>query len=369
MKTHGDFSGAVLTIDLNAIRNNYRLLCARAKHAVCAAVLKADAYGLGAARIASMLTEEGCRHLFVAHLDEGIALRPHVPPDACVYVLHGSPVGAEKEFLRHDLIPVLNSIPQICAWRKLADSLALRLPTIIQVDSGMSRLGLSAKEVEKLASRADIFDRFDLRYLMSHLACAEHLDHPSNAAQLAKFVEARKHFPFSQASLANSSGIFLEKNFHFDLVRPGAALYGIAPTVGNENPLAQAVRLQGKIIQTRTIDAGAGVGYGLTFRAADRRTVATVSIGYADGWFRSFSNRGQVSIGGQTVPMIGNVSMDTITIDVTDIPCALLTPGSLVDLISQTRTVDFIAAAAGTIAYELLTSLGHRYHREYIDCS
>jgi alanine racemase len=362
-------AGAILTIDLGAIRSNYRSLRERAGQAQCAAVVKADAYGLGAARVAAALATEGCRHFFVAHLNEGIALRPHLPANVEIFVLHGPPVGSDAEFVRHRLIPVLNSTAQIAGWRQLAQRENRALPAIVQVDSGMSRLGLSPAEVEAGVADPDFLRGIALRYLMSHLACAEATDHPMNALQLANFTAARRRFPACGASFANSSGIFLGPDYHFDLLRPGAALYGIAPVAGAANPMQAVVRLQGKIIQTRSIAAGDHVGYGLRYCAPGTRVIATVSVGYADGWLRSASGRGSAVIGGHQVAQVGTVSMDTITLDVTGVDPARLLPGMPVDLISPSRTVDAVAEAAGTIGYEILTSLGARYRREYLDAA
>jgi alanine racemase len=359
-------AGTVLTIDLGAIRDNYRLLRAKASGAACAAVLKADAYGLGAARVAPALAEEGCRHFFVAHLDEGIAVRPHLPPHAEIFVLHGPMPGTEPEFVHHRLVPVLNSAAQVAGWRQLAARLDRMLPAIVQIDTGMSRLGLSSGEVDAACSDPDYLRGIALRYLMSHLACAERRDHPMNVQQLAAFNQARRRLPSCPASFANSSGIFLGSDFHFDLVRPGAALYGIAPVAGMANPMKPVVRLQARIIQVRSIEDGAHVGYGATYRAAGPRRIATVAVGYADGWLRSFSNRGCMLAGGVRAPIVGIVSMDTCTLDVTEVDQRHLQPGACVDLISDEQPVDAVAAQAGTIAYEILTSLGHRYYRNHV---
>jgi alanine racemase len=358
-------AGAVLTIDLDAIRQNYALLRIRSGQAACAAVLKADAYGLGATRVAPVLAEHGCRHFFVAHLDEAIALRPHLPAYAEIFVLHGPPVDTDAEFIHHRLIPVLNSLPQISAWRRAAHQLNRRLPAVVQIDSGMSRLGLSPAEFDTWTSDPGFLQGIELRYLMSHLACAEQSRHPMNALQLSAFNAVRKRLPSCAASLANSSGIFLGPDFHFDLVRPGAALYGIAPVADADNPMKPVVRLRAKIIQTRTVICGDRVGYGATHCAQERRCIATIAVGYADGWMRSFSNRGCAFVDGVPAPIVGAVSMDTCTIDVTDASPDCLFPGALVDLISADQPVDAVAALAGTIGYEILTSLGKRYHRAY----
>ncbi|WP_151635658.1 alanine racemase [Noviherbaspirillum aerium] len=367
MSEQGACAGAVLTIDLGAIADNYRLLRQRSPQAVCGAAVKADAYGLGADRVATALANAGCRHFFVAHLDEGIQLRRHLPAHAEIYVLHGQSPGAEMECVYHRLTPVLNSTNQIADWRALARRLDRALPAIVQVDSGMSRLGLSGAEVDALLDDPEGLHGVELRYLMSHLACAEAQDHPMNEAQLSAFEAVRARFPACKASLANSSGIFLGPRYHFDLLRPGAALYGIAPVAGAANPMKPVVRLQARVIQTRLIGAGDAVGYGATYRAASTRRLATLSVGYADGWLRAFSNRGIVMAGAASVPILGRVSMDTCTIDVTDADPATVQPGALVDLISPARPIDAVAADAGTIAYEILTSLGRRYHRRYLD--
>ena len=359
-------AGAVLKIDLQALRANYRLLQTTLGSARCGAAVKADAYGLGAVEISKALYAEGCRHFFVAHLQEGITLRPHLPQDAQIIVMHGSPVACEAEFLQYGCIPVLNSKEQVAAWRALAVQRQQRLPALLQIDTGMARMGMSAAEVQMLRDDAHCLDGIEVQYLMSHLASAEDQANPMNQQQLKRFRELRALLPGVKASLANSSGIFLGADFHFDLARPGAALYGVAPVAGAANPMQPVAHLQGKIIQTREIPAGTGVGYGSTWRSSETTRIATVAVGYADGWMRSLSNRGVAHIQGQAVPMVGNVSMDTITLDVTQVAPEKLAPGTLVDLISAANTVDQVADRARTIGYEILTSLGARYQREYI---
>ncbi|MEO7493827.1 MAG: alanine racemase [Massilia sp.] len=361
-------AGAILTVDLDALCANYRLLRERARPAHCAAVLKSNAYGLGALPVGRALYEEGCRHFFVAHLDEGIALRPFLPDDADIFVLHGPPPGAERECRRHRLIPVLNSIEQIQAWRRLARSEGCLLPAFVQIDSGMSRMGLSAAEVAAWIGDPGLLDGVDVRFLMSHLACADEPDNAMNRRQLANFVAARRQLPACPASLSNSSAIFLSKDFHFDLVRPGAALYGIAPRADGPNPMAPVVRLQGRILQTRRIAAGDHVGYALRYTANAPRLIATVGIGYADGWSRSMSNRGAGFIDGQPIAQVGTISMDSTTFDVTGLAPDQVVAGGLVDLICPQHPVDAVAAIAGTIGYEVLTGLGPRIHRQYL-CS
>ncbi len=359
-------AGGLLTIDLGAVRANYTLLRGRLNGSACAAVVKADAYGLGAAQVAPVLVKAGCRHFFVAHLDEAIALRPHLPTDADLFILNGLPPGAEATCVAHHATPVLNSLAQIDAWTALARDRGHTLPAILQVDTGMSRLGLSRAELATLADDPRRLDGVALRYVMSHLACAEQQDHRLNSEQLDDFRRARRALPSAPASLANSSGIFLGTDYHFDLVRPGAALYGIAPVAGQPNPMRPVIRLQGRVVQVREIEAGAAVGYGATWRASGPCRIATVSVGYADGFPRSLSNRGTAAVGATPVPLIGIVSMDTVTFDVSDVPTDALAPGGFVDLIGEGNPVDAVANRAGTIGYEILTNLGRRYYRHYV---
>jgi alanine racemase len=362
---HG--AGALLTIDLAAIRANWRMLQARVGQAECAAVVKADAYGLGAAQVAPALAAEGCRRFFVAHLDEGIALKPRLPREATVCVLHGPPPGAEGEFVAHGLMPVLNSRPQIDAWRALAHRHDRELAAIVQVDTGMARLGLSPTELRALAGDAGALLGIRVACVMSHLACAEQPDHPANEAQRGRFVAARRCLPAAPASFANSSGIFLGGAYHFDLVRPGAALYGIAPVAAAPNPMRPVVRLQAKVLQVRSIEPGTPVGYGHAWRCERPARIATVSVGYADGWLRSLAGGGAVAWAGDVaLPLVGRVSMDTVTLDASALPEEALPPGALVDLIGPRQDVDAVAHAAGTIGYEVLTALGSRYARRHV---
>ncbi len=358
--------GALLGIDLDALCDNWRSLQSKLATAVCAAVVKADAYGLGAVQVAPALYRAGCRHFFVAHLNEGIALRPALPDDAMLYVLHGAHPGAEGEFVRHGLVPVLNSLPQVQAWQALACRMDKRLPAVLQVDTGMARLGLAPDEFARLAADSSQLNGIDLKYVMSHLVSAEDQENPVNRQQLSSFRAALAQMPGVRASLANSSGIFLGQEYHFDLVRPGAALYGVAPVAGQTNPLRPVIRLQGKVLQTRSIAAGTSVGYSHTWTASRASRIATVAVGYADGYLRSLSNRGAAYCDGTSLPLIGNISMDTIIVDITDLPAGRIVEGSLLDLANPLLNVDAIAARAGTIGYEILTSLGRRYARQYL---
>lgn len=357
-------AGAVLTIDLGAIRANYRLLKEKVGGKPVAGVVKADGYGVGAVEVAKALMREGCDVFFVAQLAEAAALRAGIGREPAIYILNGIPPGAEAEAIAAGVTPVLNSIEQIYAWRHAARGAGRRLPAALQVDSGMSRFGLSPASVEWLASAPGAFDDIEIALVMSHLACADEPGNPANEAQLKQFGRLRALLPAAPASLANSPGIFLGQAYHFDLVRPGAALHGINPRPGQPNPLRQPIRLQAKIVQMRDILPGDGVGYGHAFHADKPMRIATISVGYGDGWPRRVVAASWVDQ--VQLAFIGRVSMDSIVLDISALQDGLAV-GDLVELIGPHQTVDDIAELAGTIGYEILTSLGRRFHRVYID--
>lgn len=362
-------AGGFLTTDLNAIAANYRTLSERLGPGVeCGAAVKADAYGLGLAPVTQALWTAGCRSFFVALTEEGLKLKSLLPK-AAVHIFNGVDAETAPETATAGLIPVLNHPGQIEAWAAQARAQEAPLPAMIQVETGMLRLGLSAVEVEDLAAHPDRGAGIEISTVMSHLACADDPDHPQNGAQLDNFrtaLNVLRPLGIGRASLANSSAIYLDAAFHFDLARPGAALYGVNPQPRGPNPMAQVVHLQGKIIQTRTIDTPSAVGYGATHRTRRGDRIATVGIGYGDGYLRSLSNSACATVGGFRVPVVGRVSMDLITIDVTDVPEDATRPGALVDLIGPDHPLDELAREAGTIGYEILTALGRRYERRYI---
>jgi alanine racemase len=355
---------AFLTIDLAAVVANWRLLQHTAGGVTTAAVVKADGYGLGAVPVARALAAAGCRTFFVAHLDEALALRGALAGPE-IAVLNGCPPGAEPLFVTHRLIPVLNDVGRIDAWLGFAAGRADAPAAILHVDTGMNRLGLPPDEVARVRAHPRIA-ACAWRNVMSHLACADEPDHPLNDTQRRRFEAVRAALPGWPASLAASSGIFLGAGYRFEEVRPGAALYGIAPQAGRPNPLAQPVRLQTRILQVRRVDRGESVGYGAAHTARESTKIATIAIGYADGYLRTASGRGSMRIAGTTVPVVGRVSMDLITLDVGALPEAAVAPGTLVDVLDAARTPDDLARDAGTIGYEILTSLGARYRRRYV---
>jgi len=353
----------VLEIDLAAIAANWRRLRDRVKPGTeTAAVVKADAYGLGMGPVASALCAAGCGLFFVANLDEGLALR-RILPDARIAILNGFALGTGREFARARLMPVLNDLGQIEAWR--AKAMETRAPALLHIDTGMSRLGLPPRELDRLVESPDLLSGVELAAILSHLACADDRASPKNRLQRRDFRMALKRLPHAAAGLSASSGIFLGRSYHFDLVRPGAALYGVNPLVGRANPMIQVVNLKAKILQVREIDRGGTVGYGAAHRMARAGRVATVGVGYADGWFRSASPRASAGIAGRRVPVIGRVSMDLVTIDVTGIDPAHARVGAYVDLLDGAYGVNEFARDSGTIGYEVLTALGPRHHRIY----
>jgi alanine racemase len=363
-------AAGVLSVDLAAIAENYRRLKSTFQERALAAVVKADGYGLGAERVAPALVKAGARSIFVAQLDEALKLRPLLDrchPAISLYVLNGLMPGAEADYADNVILPVLNSLGEIEAWSRFARQRDKALPAAVHLDSGMCRLGLPPDEVETLRAEPARLDGIVPTCILSHLACADEPAHPMNAAQLAAFKSALTALPRAPVSFCNSSGIFLGPGYHFDLGRPGVALYGVNPTPGAANPMRPVVRLQAKILQIRAIDAPQAVGYGATHRARGPARIATVAAGYADGYLRSISSRGHAWVAGHRVPVVGRVSMDLLALDVTGIAPEKVRPGLWAELVNAEHDVDALAAEAGTIGYEILTSLGARYHRVYLD--
>ncbi|MCA0210246.1 MAG: alanine racemase [Proteobacteria bacterium] len=358
-------SGGRLRIDLRAIAANYRLIAERVAPAAVGAVVKANAYGLGAAEVARTLYEAGCQLFFVAHLGEALALRPILPAACRLVVLNGLPPGAEALCAGAAITPVLNSPDQAYRWAEAARHSGGRLPAALQIDSGMGRLGMAATELAALAADAQFRAAIDPVMIMSHLACADTPDHPANTAQLACFRTAAAQLPGVPRALANSGGAFLPADFHADVVRTGIALYGGAPNQSGPNPMQPVVGLEARVIQIRTIAAGGAVGYGHSHHCERESRIATIGVGYADGLPRSLGNRGAAWYAGERLPIVGRVSMDSITLDVTGLPSGRIEAGDWVELIGPHQSLDRLADDAGTISYEMLTSLGARYERTY----
>ncbi|MEM7173375.1 MAG: alanine racemase [Pseudomonadota bacterium] len=367
---------ALITIDLGKIVENYRQLLSIFRGKTLAAAVKADAYGLGASIVAPALARAGAESFFVASLEEGISLRMALTPTGRnfrIFILNGLGPGSEKDFIDHGLCPVLNSLAQIRSWAAQAERQGTSLPCTIHLDTGMARLGLPDDEIEELIKDATPLNRLDVRAIMSHLACADDPDHALNEAQLTHFKDLARQLPPAPLSIANSAGVLLGPHYHFDMARPGIALYGGNPLSGAaspnnppRNPMAPVVRLRGKILQVREVKASKSVGYGATHRLTDRARLATVVLGYADGFMRSLSNRANAWIRGHQVPVVGRVSMDLVTLDISSLPENHAQPGLFVDFIGPDDGLDQLARQAGTIPYEILTRLGARLHRHYI---
>ncbi|MGB3813156.1 MAG: alanine racemase [Shinella sp.] len=354
-----------LTIDLAALARNYEKLAAEVAPARAAAVVKADAYGLGADRVAPRLYAQGCRHFFVAQFGESLSLRPLLAADASVFVLNGLQPGNELACARSGMVPVINSLDHWRQWASAARTLGRTLPAVLQFDTGMSRLGVPAEDRATLADLVKAESRIEVLFIMSHLACADDADNDQNSDQRAEMDRIAAEFPEFPVCFANSGGIFLGNAYHGALCRPGIALYGGAPTEGRANPMEPVVRLDVAVVQTRSVPAGTRVGYGASHVTTGQTRLATIAAGYADGLPRSLSSRGAVYCDGIRLPVVGRVSMDSITIDISVLPEGRLKLGSLVEVLGPHQTLEDVARDAGTISYEILTSLGQRYERQY----
>ena len=360
---------AVLRIDLHALRANWARLNAETGTAECAGVIKADAYGLGLEEIAHALTREGCRTFFVATLDEGRRARL-VQPGATIYVLDGLMPGAEDFYAGFNLRPVLSSLAEVRDWGAFCRHIDRRLPAAVHVDTGINRLGMTEADVEALAAAPDLLAPFAVRLVMSHLACADDPDSAKNEAQRQKFDRLRAKLPPTKASLANSGGIFLGKQYHYDVVRPGIAIYGGRALEGRPNPMLPVVKLSARILQVRDVPPGETVGYGAIWKVEHPTRIATIACGYADGFLRALSGPtgkpGPVGyIGDYPVPVVGRVSMDLLTVEVTGVPPELAQRGGWVEVVGDRVSVDDLTDKAGTIGYELLARLSRRVHRVY----
>jgi alanine racemase len=363
MRADARFTGSIV-IDLAALARNFHKLRAAAAPAECAAVVKANAYGLGVAPVAKRLLREGCRWFFVAALAEGQELRA-LAPDAAIYVFEGVLDGQAGKLVEASLTPVLNSLDQVERWA--GARLSPARPAVLHLDTGISRLGMTAKEVDALARNPELLGRLGhIEYVLTHFACADEPAHSLNSDQLRRFDSLRGRLPPAPTSIANSAAIFMGVEHRGDLVRPGIALYGGNPFSDRANPMEPVVTLKARILQIREVDEALTVGYGATYRAAPPARLATLGVGYADGYPRCLGNVGVAAVGGVRVPVVGRVSMDLICVDVSAVSANDVRVGDWVELIGAEVTLDEVAEAAGTISYEILTGLGQRPHREYL---
>jgi alanine racemase len=359
----------ILTVDLDAIVANWRKLEKAAVPAECAGVIKANAYGCGIEPVARALAAAGCKTFFVATLDEARAVRAAVPSTAAIYVLNGLFQNSGDAYAKIDCRPVIGDLNELAEWDVFCRRSGWSGGAAIHIDTGMNRLGLTITEAQGIIPRINAGDH-GITLVMSHLVSSEQLNSPVNAKQLTAFREIASLFSGVPASLSNSSALFLGAPFQFDLVRPGAALYGVNPTPEADNPMLPVVELKSRIVQIRNIERGETVGYGGTWTARRSTRLAIASVGYADGYFRAASandgTRGaEVMVAGKRCPVAGRISMDLTAIDVTDLPPSAVRRGHMVTLIGEGITVDELAHHFGTIGYDVLTSLGSRYARIY----
>ena len=360
-------AGGIMSIDLTAIVENWRDLGRRVAPAECGAVVKADGYGCGIEPVVAALAECGCKTFFVADLSEARRIRP-IAPDAVVYVLNGVLPASPPTFAQLNVRPVIGSAAELVEWNEFRAAQAWAGSAALHIDTGMNRLGLSPEEAVALADSTRSVSAICL--IMSHFACADEPGHSLNAKQMAEFQNVRLLFPGISASLANSSGVFLGPHAHHDLVRPGAALFGVNPTPQHVNPMRSVVRLEGRVLQVREISTGDTVGYGANWTARRPSRIAAVGIGYADGLLRASGGTdtrpgAEAIVAGSYCPLVGRVSMDLLAIDVTDLPQDVPRRGDPVIFLNEDIGVDDFASHAGTIGYEVLVRLGRRFRRVY----
>jgi alanine racemase len=361
-------TGGVLTIDITAIVGNWQALARQLITVECAAVVKANAYGLGLKPVVTALAKAGCKTFFVADLAEARTVRARAR-EATIYVLHGFTLESADSFIELGVQPVINSMTELAEWDTFVAARGWQGGAALHVDTGMNRLGVSPEEAAALSPRVQT-ENHGITLLLSHLACADVPAHPLTAKQMQMFRELRTLYSGIPASLANSSGIFLGDAAYFDLARPGAALYGVNPTPGQPNPMKPVVELTGRILQIRAVARDQTIGYGATWTARRNLRIAVVAAGYADGLLRAASASdehpgGSAIVAGKKCPVVGRISMDLMTVDISDLADGAVHRGDYATLIGGELSIDDVAAAAGTIGYEVLTRLGARCHVLY----
>ena len=363
------YGDSYITVDLDAIIANWRYMDSLSSSKTkTAAMVKADGYGLGCSSIAIALANVGCKLFFVASLEEAINLKNEIQLrglcDCSIMVLHGVQSNQEKDFFAHQLIPVLNDLEQISRWKIFAKKMGIALPALLHFDTGMTRLGLDSEQINWLIQNKQDLDALNVNYIMSHLVSGEVVENPMNFKQLSHFKKLLSYFASLPASLANSAGTMLGNDFHFQMTRPGISLYGVHPCNKIVNKLQPAFNWQARILQVRSAAIGDKVGYGGTFELQRKSLIATIGIGYADGYSRQLHDKASILIGGQNAPVIGRISMDSITADVTELDQnSLLTDTA--QLIHQDYGLDQMANDLNTIPYEIMTNLGRRIKRHY----
>jgi alanine racemase len=361
--------GGQLSIDLGALARNWRALDKVSAGALTGAVVKADAYGTGITMASKALHAAGARFFFVATPDEGMAVRAALP-DAHIFVLNGLYPGAASLYIRQNMMPILSSMAMLEEWLAKCLERNEAFPAALHFDTGMNRLGFRLNETSKVRDRIKPIG-YAPQMVMSHLACADQPTHEKNRTQLALFGSVMNQFPGIPASLANSAGLMTGRDYHFQMVRPGIALYGGRAVTGRKNPMAPVVTLHVPILQISEARTGETVGYGGTYSLPRNSRLAIIGHGYADGFLRSLSGSntrhgGNVVIRGKVCPVVGRISMDQTVIDITELGNDIPNPGEGAEVLGNVLGADDQADAGGTIGYEILTSLKGRYSRNYV---
>lgn len=361
----------LLTINLAAIQRNWLKLAKHAPATCIGGVIKANAYGLGASEVGNALFKVGCREFFLASLSEGLAARDYLPESAIIYIFGGAGAGEAPLFVKNRLIPVLYSLSSIHNWVQETSALTAKSPSVIKINTGMTRFGLDVNEFEFLCSDVKLLSAINPVLCMSHLACADEPHNLQNQRQHQKFVECiekiKKIFPNLRFSLANSSGIFLGKDWHFDLVRSGAALYGINPMPGKLNPMESVVNLHLPILQVRQLIEDSAIGYGADKEARVGARLAVALGGYADGLHRTIGLQPEGQLRGAHVNALGRISMDTTIFDISEVDLSneeILECS--IEVLGDTFTLEYLTHKNKLLGYEVLTSLGQRYKRNYL---
>ncbi len=355
---------AFLHVNLRGIQDNFTFMARQAPAAIPSAVLKSNAYGIGIDPVGKALWEVGAQHFFVSTVQEGVQLRALLS-EATIYVLNGLQKGTESFFITHNLIPVLLDLPQIHRAQALATSRDETLPVILQVDVGMGRFGLSLDEARSLQATPELYNHLDVTYILGHLSCSSLSTHPANQEELETFSLFRSLFPRVKGTLANSAAILLGTPYHHDMIRMGIALYGGNPLEDQDNPLTQVLKIQARILQVRTLPEGTPLGYDRTHILKRNSRIATVNLGFGTGFFRNLSNCGLGYIDHYCLPILGRISMDWLSLDVTDVPETLSLPGTLVTFVDEFHTIDKLATLAHTTSYDFISQLGDRFHPLY----
>lgn len=363
-------SSLQLTLDLNAVRENFRIIKSQiTPHVEVSAAVKADAYGLGALQIAPVLYDEGCRNFFVAHLDEARILRENLTfaEPVQIFVLNGLLPEQISQVRELNVIPVANSLTEVQMLQDYAKAQKEKMPIAVHFDTGMNRLGFNFKEAFQFIEKIGNFEFLDFVLWLSHFVRAEEQGHEMNHVQLCRFKALLEKLPKRVTSLANTSGVFLGSDCHFDMVRPGYGLYGGNPIAGAENPMKPVLYVEAPLMQIKAIEPGETIGYNGTYVAKTQMRLGVVSYGYGDGLFRSLSNHGFLVIAGNKAPIVGRVSMDLTVVDLTHPNFDSVKRGDMVEVLGRHQTIDDLAAQAGTNGYEILTHLGHRFQKRYVD--